>query len=162
MFRWSTSTFQTSSGCTALDMPEWGETTEQTDWRAKQPSQVACFSEVLKFWEAWDTNLRAQSQWHHTIDRLEERGMQRGSARRSSFERTREGHRQSDEHWNRFKGKRWGNVLETGWNAYGLFRAHRYHLELNWTELRTARPAFQKTAASCKCSPLSALVYFWA
>ena len=24
---------------------------------------------------------------------------------------------------------------ETGWSAYGLFRAHRYHLELKWTEL---------------------------
>ena len=23
-----------------------------------------------------------------------------------------------------------------GWSAYGLFRAHRYHLELNWTELK--------------------------
>ena len=23
---------------------------------------------------------------------------------------------------------------ETRWNAYGLFRAHRYHLELDWTE----------------------------
>ena len=44
----------------------------------------------------------AQSQGHQTIDRLEERGVGRGSARRSSFERTREGHRQSDEHWNCF------------------------------------------------------------
>ena len=53
--------------------------------------------------------LRAQSQGHHTIDRLEERGLERGSARRSSLKRTREGHRQSDEHWNRFEG----NVGET-------------------------------------------------
>ena len=31
--------------------------------------------------------------------------MERGSARQTIFlERTREGHRQSDEHWNRFKG----------------------------------------------------------
>ena len=29
--------------------------------------------------------LRAQSQGHHTIDRLEERGVERGSARRSSL-----------------------------------------------------------------------------
>ena len=29
--------------------------------------------------------LRAQSQGHHTIDRLEERGLERGSARRSSL-----------------------------------------------------------------------------
>ena len=48
--------------------------------------------------------LRAQSQGHHTTDRLEERGVERGSARRSSLKRTRERHRQSDEHWNRFKG----------------------------------------------------------
>ena len=38
--------------------------------------------------------LRAHNQGHHTINRLEERGV----------ERTREGHRQSDEHWNRLKG----------------------------------------------------------
>ena len=23
-------------------------------------------------------------------------------------------------------------LLRDGWNAYGLFRAHRYYLELNW------------------------------
>ena len=51
---WSTCTFKNSGGCTALDMPEWRETTEQTDWRAKQHSQMACFSEDLKCWEAWD------------------------------------------------------------------------------------------------------------
>ena len=48
--------------------------------------------------------LRAQSQGHHTVDRLEERGVERGSARRSSLKgRERESHRQSDKHWNRFK-----------------------------------------------------------
>ena len=72
------------------------------------------------------------SQRRHTIDRLEERGVERGSARRSSLKRTREGHRQSDEHWNRFKR----NVEETsgrrgGAHTYGLFRAHRYYIELN-------------------------------
>ena len=46
MCRWSTSTFEISCGCTALDMLEWRETTEQVDWQAKQPSQVACFSEL--------------------------------------------------------------------------------------------------------------------
>ena len=69
--------------------------------------------------------LQAQSQGHHAIDRLEERGVERGSARRSSL-KEREGHRQSDEHWNCFKG----NVGETserrgGAHDYGLFRAHR-------------------------------------
>ena len=48
------------------------------------------------------------------------------------------GHRHPDEHWNRFKG----NVGETserrgGAYNYGLFRAHRYHLEL--TELNNGK-----------------------
>ena len=75
-------------------------------------------SEVLRSLRHY---LRAQSQPHHTIDRLEERGVERGSARRSSvLKRTREGHRQSDEHWNRFKG----NVGETSDRRAGaLFRA---------------------------------------
>ena len=51
----STSTFENSCWCTALDMPEWRKTTDQIDWRAKQPKHVACFSEDLKCWEAWDT-----------------------------------------------------------------------------------------------------------
>ena len=42
--------------------------------------------------------LRAQSQGRHTIGRLQERGVERGSARRSSLKRTREDHCQSDEH----------------------------------------------------------------
>ena len=28
------------------------------------------------------------------------------------------------------KAAHWGNFRETGWSAYGLFRAHKYHLEL--------------------------------
>ena len=53
--KWSTSTSENSCGCTALDMPEWREITEQTDWWAKQPSEFACFSEDLKCWAASDT-----------------------------------------------------------------------------------------------------------
>ena len=47
-------------------------------------------------------------------------------------ERTRVGHHLSDKHWNCFKGgsgeisERWG-----GWSTYGLFRAYKYHLQLN-------------------------------
>ena len=33
-----------------------------------------------------------------------------------------------------FQRQRWGNFRETGWSAHGLFKAHRYHLELNRTE----------------------------
>ena len=45
--------------------------------------------------------LRAQSQGHHTIDRLEERGV---DMQTFFLERTRKGHGQSGEHWNLFKG----------------------------------------------------------
>ena len=81
--------------------------------------------------------MRAQSQGHHTFDRLEERGVKRGSARRSSL-----------------KGRERAIVNQTNIGTvskatlgklnserrseahfYELFQAHRYHLELNWTEL---------------------------
>ena len=48
MCQWLTSTFENSCGCTALDMPEWREMTEQVDRWAKQPSQVTYFLEDLK------------------------------------------------------------------------------------------------------------------
>ena len=40
------------------------------------------------------------------------------------LQRTRESHRQSDEHWNRFKGNFAKTSQETGLSAYGLFREH--------------------------------------
>ena len=48
------------------------------------------------------------------------------------LERTREGHRQSDEQWNRFKGNV-GDISETGWSAYQLSRARKYQPELKFT-----------------------------
>ena len=48
--RCSTSNFKDSSGWTVLDMLESKEMTEQTDWQAKKPSQVACVSEGMKWW----------------------------------------------------------------------------------------------------------------
>ena len=59
---------------------------------------------------------------HHTIDRLHDRGVERGSARRFSLK--------PDEHWNRFKGDV-GETSEKIWSAYGRFRVHTYHLQLN-------------------------------
>ena len=52
--------------------------------------------------------LREQTQGDHTIDRLEERGVERN--RLTIFlQRTREGHRQLDRHWNCFNGNFGGN-----------------------------------------------------
>ena len=42
LYQCSTSTFKNSLRCTALDMPESTKMTEQIDWWAKQPSQLAC------------------------------------------------------------------------------------------------------------------------
>ena len=43
-----------------------------------------------------------------------------------------------------FQRQRLEDFWETGWSACGLFRAHRYYLELNWTEPRTSRAVTQR------------------
>ena len=88
MCQWLTSTLENSCGCTALDVAKQTATAGQTDWREKRPSQVACVSKDLKRCLGSLVHyLRAQSRGHYTIDRLEERGVERGSARQSSFKR---------------------------------------------------------------------------
>ena len=73
MCQWSTSTFENSCGCTALDKPEWRETTEQIDWRAKPTITRGLRLGGSKVLRSLSHYLRAQSQGHHTIDHLEER-----------------------------------------------------------------------------------------
>ena len=78
--------------------------TEQIDWREKTTLTSGLLlgtSEVLRSLRHY---LRAQSQGHYTVDRLEEGGVKRGSGSTVFLERIREGHRQSDEHRNCFKG----------------------------------------------------------
>ena len=86
MCQWSTPTFENSRRCTALSIPEWKETTEQIDWRAKHAIIKSGLhlgrSEVLRSLRHY---LRAQSRGHHTINRLQETGVERGSASRSSL-----------------------------------------------------------------------------
>ena len=130
MCRWWTSTFENSSGCTTLDMPDWRETTEQIDWRAKLSSQVTCFSEELKCWEAWDTTCG-----HKAKDITPLIAWRREAWKEEALDglpwKNRERHRQSDEHFNRFKG----NIGETserrGGAHMGFFEST--HTILNWT-----------------------------
>ena len=68
-------------------------------------------SEVLRSLRHY---LRARSQGHHTFDRLEERGMKRGSIRRSLY---------------LFPRQRWGKLLRDGVDLIWIFRTHRCHLE---------------------------------
>ena len=105
--------FENSCGCTTLDMPEWREMTEQIDWRAKQPPQVAFFSEDLKCREAWDTTCghlakditpRREALKEEALDDVPTKD-ERGPS--------------SVRHWNRCgQRQRWGNFWEiAGWNA---------------------------------------------
>ena len=73
---------------------------------------VACFSEKL---ETIPAGTKPRTSHHYS---LEERVVERGSTRLTIFlERMREGHRQSDEYWNRFKG----NVGETSERRSGAY-----------------------------------------
>ena len=109
----------------------------------KEPSQVACFSEDLKCWEAWDNYLWAQSQGHITpasiawrreawkeeaLDDLpwkDERGP-------SSVRRTLEP----------FQTQRWGNFRETGWERIIMGFSERTDTILKWTEVHAqTRPS---------------------
>ena len=88
MCQCSTSTFEDSCGCPALDILESREMSKHIDWWAKHLQQVACVSQNLKCWGAWDT-----TYWQRT-SHLEERGIQRKSLT-IFLERTTKGHCQS-------------------------------------------------------------------
>ena len=129
-------------------MPEWREMTEQIDWREKQPSQVARVSEDLKCWGAWDTNRghkakditpsiawRREAWKEEALDDLPWKD-ERGS---SSIWRTQEP----------FQRQCWGNVWEREWSTYGLFRAHRYHIEVNGTDLNSSTTTLKPLPTRC-------------
>ena len=86
-------------------------------------------SEVLRSLRHY---LRAQSQGHLTVDRLEERGVERGSVRRSSL-KGRQTAIVNQTNTGTVSKATLGKLLIDGVERiyYGLFRAHRYHLELN-------------------------------
>ena len=77
---------------------------------------------------------------HCTIECLGRRELWSKKALNSLLEWMKEGHCQSDEHWNCFKCSI-GKVLRDGvWCIYVLFQAHKYHLELNWIQLSVKLP----------------------
>ena len=87
---------------------------------------MACVSEDLKYWRAWDTTCGHKAKditpsiaWRRegALDDLLSKD-ERGSSSVRGIER-----------------RCLENVWEKGWSEYGLFWAHRYHFELNWAEL---------------------------
>ena len=127
--------FKGSCASTVLGLLEPREVTEQIDQRQKCNQHVSRTSEDLKCWGAWDSSSGRKSQGHDTIDIPEERGTAKGSWWRPAVEKTTQGHchaiRPTLE---LFPKLHWG-TWKTGWSAYGISRALRHHLELNWTEL---------------------------
>ena len=86
-------------------------------------------SEVLRSLRHY---LRAQGKGHHIIDLLEERGVERGSVRRSSL-KGRQTAIVNQTNTGTVSKTTLGKPLRAGVERiyYGLCRARRYHLELN-------------------------------
>ena len=105
---------------------------DQADTPAGKPTLISGLllgrSEVLRSLRHY---LHAESQGHHTINPLEERGVERGSARRSSLKVRERVHRQSDEHWNRFKGDIGETSERRGGAHIGFSERIDTNLELN-------------------------------
>ena len=75
---------------------------------------------------------RREKRKHWTIFLERTRGVERGSAGRSSLKGRETAIVRSDEHWNCFKGNVWETSERRGGAHHcGLFRAHRYYVELN-------------------------------
>ena len=112
-----------------VDVLPWTcKTRSEGKWLSRQTSRQSNHHKWLASWKIH--SMQAQSQGHHTTDRLEERGVER--VRLTIFtERTRKVHHQSDRQRNRFKDK--AGKLPMGWQTYGLFWMQKYHFELNWT-----------------------------
>ena len=107
---WSTSIFKTSCGCTALEdlkCCSFWDTTNRHKSKSFTPSI------------AW----RREARKEEALDDLPWKDERRPSLVRRTLDP--------------FQRQRWGNFWETWLSAYGLFRAQRYHLELNWTELNS-------------------------
>ena len=122
-------------------MPEWREMTKQ------MTGLLLRRSEVLRSLRHY---LRAQSQ---TSQHRSPGGERRWKRKRYTIflERTREGHRQSGEHWNRFKGTV-GETSERRGRAHMDF-SERIDTILNWTKLPSGKRQIFRfvnlTRASC-------------
>ena len=93
---------------------------------------LAVRSEVLRSLRHY---MRAQSQGHHTIDRLEEGSVERGRARQSSLKGRERATANQTKSWNRFKG----DVGETSERLGGAHMgfSERISTILSWSEQNT-------------------------
>ena len=109
---------------------------EHTDWQTEATVTGGLHlrkSEVLRSLRHY---LQAQSQGHHTIDHLEERGIERGLLGNLPWKGKKRplSVRQTLELLPR---RCWEKFWEMGWSACGHFWVYRYHLELKGSVLNS-------------------------
>ena len=145
-------------GCPALDMPEWREMTKQTVWQAKQPLQVACISEDIMCWGAWDTTCG-----HKAKDSTPLNAWRREAWKEEAFNDLpwKDERGPSSIRWTLglFQRQRWENCWKTGWSTYfyGVLWAHWYHLTF-WA---VVNQIFQLPGFSVWFLPLCGLCCRW-
>ena len=120
---------------------------------------MACFSEDLEELEILPASTKPRASHHRSPGG--ERSVETGGARRASL-KGREGDIVSRT-LELFQRRHWGHFWETGWSAYGLFWAHIYHLELNWTSRRfqAVRSATDVPARCMLISPKCVKLTAW-
>ena len=122
-----------------IGVPYWWKQANRTSFSDATHKSCHSQSQQKAFQKTWQIlkglrhYLRAQSHGHHTSDRLEERGVKRGSARRSPLE-GRERAVVSQTKLGPFQRQRWVNFWEMRWSAYMGF-SERIDTILNSTEL---------------------------
>ena len=105
---------------------------DRADRWAKHPSQVACISEDLKCWGAWNTTCRHKAKdITPSVTWMRDAGKRKRST--IFLERMRKGNSQSDEHWNGFKGN-FGQISDF-WDGVECTGAFSCAWIPSWTEL---------------------------
>ena len=147
MCRWSAPTFENYCGHARV---KGNDRADRLAGKATPTSGLLLRrSEVLKSSRHY---LRAQSQGHHeTTNRLEERGVERGSARRSSLKgQERVIINQTVQTLEPFQRQRWGNFRERGGSTYNDRLFQRIDTTLKWTEPNRVRETGSGTVLFCR------------
>ena len=105
-------TFKHSRGCTHCLGHVGVESSTDPGWQTKPAITSGWHIRRAEVLGSLRHYLRTQSQGHHAIDRLEERCVEGGRDRRSSFEQR----------------QHWENIPETRWSVYEPSRERRSYL----------------------------------
>ena len=104
---------------------------------------------------------QAQSQGHHNVDCLCRREVLKEEALDDLQWKDARGQLSIRQTLEPFQRQCWGNFWEMGWSTYGLFWAHRHHLELNWTELNCQKACWKETKQLGKIVYFDTEIFWW-